>query len=464
MRSAEVEATELVLVLAPVGRDASVIGAILGDAGFACEICTDLADLTGRLDRASTAVVAEEALREPLQRARLLAWIQAQPPWSDFPFIMLTAKAEVSGSQHRNSFAALLSNVTLLERPLHAMTLSTAAAAALRARRRQRAAAEVLEDRERAAKALRESEARYRTLAETLPQLVWTALPDGRCDYLSRQWVEFAGVADTEQLDLRWLDRAIHPDDRERTLQHWTGAIEGRHEYDIEFRIRRRDGVFRWFKTRATPIRDEEGRIVHWFGTCTDIQDIVEARETLARGRVELEQLIESRTRERDRIFELSHDLFAIAGFDGYLKVVNPAWERLLGYSRDALPTRPFSDLIHPDDLVAATRLIAALRDGESTQRFEDRLIRADGSVVWIAWTAVPEGNAFYAVGRDVTADKESQFALIAANERLSGEIADRKRAEAALVQAQKMEAVGQLTGGIAHDFNDRDLRRIGNA
>jgi PAS domain S-box-containing protein len=146
---------------------------------------------------------------------------------------------------------------------------------------------------------LRESEQRYRTLAETLPQLVWTCRPDGRCDYLSKQWIEYTGVTEAEQLGFDWLDRVIHPEDRERTREHWLGAVAGRHPYDIEYRIRARDGSYRWFKTRGTPILGEDGAIAEWFGTCTDIEDIVQARETLSRSAEQLEQRVQAEVSAR---------------------------------------------------------------------------------------------------------------------------------------------------------------------
>jgi PAS domain S-box-containing protein len=130
------------------------------------------------------------------------------------------------------------------------------------------------DERDRAEAALRESETRWRSIAETLPNLVWTDLPDGQCDWLSSQWGTYTGIPVQELLGFNWLNRVIHPDDRERTLACWRAACEDRGDYDLEYRIRRHDGQYRWFKTRGVPLRDAAGTIVYWFGTCTDIEDI----------------------------------------------------------------------------------------------------------------------------------------------------------------------------------------------
>jgi PAS domain S-box-containing protein len=136
-------------------------------------------------------------------------------------------------------------------------------------------------DRRRAEEALRQSEQRWRTMAEALPNLVWTDLPDGQCDWLSSQWGKYTGIPETELLGLNWLEMVIHPDDRERTLKCWQDACADRGDYDLEYRIRRHDGQYRWFKTRGVPVRDDAGRIVYWFGTCTDIEDHKRAEEAL---------------------------------------------------------------------------------------------------------------------------------------------------------------------------------------
>jgi PAS domain S-box-containing protein len=153
------------------------------------------------------------------------------------------------------------------------------------------------QDAQDKADALEQSESRHRALVEKLPQLVWTSRPDGWCDYLSPQWVAYTGIPMEEQLGQQWFAQ-IHPDDRERTLAHWHGALAGEHPYDIEYRIRGADGSYRWFKTRGTPIGDANGTVTYWFGTSTDIQEIVEARDVLRGSQIELETRIHERTAE----------------------------------------------------------------------------------------------------------------------------------------------------------------------
>lgn len=122
----------------------------------------------------------------------------------------------------------------------------------------------------------------FRLLAESLPQLVWTCRGDGPCDYLSPQWVAYTGVPAERQLGYRWLDQ-VHPDDVARIRSEWSSALAERRIFDVEFRIRRHDGAYRWFKTRAVPQLDADGEVARWFGTNTDIQELRDSKAELAR-------------------------------------------------------------------------------------------------------------------------------------------------------------------------------------
>ncbi|HQT53431.1 MAG TPA: PAS domain S-box protein, partial [Phenylobacterium sp.] len=151
-------------------------------------------------------------------------------------------------------------------------------------------------DRKAAETQLRGGEARVRALVDSLPQLLWSARPDGDFDYLSPQWVNFTGVQAAAHTGEGWL-HAVHPDDRDDLRAAWSQAIQGGLPFDLEHRLRRHDGVWRWFTTRASAVREEDGSIRRWFGSSSDITEIVEARR-------HLEERVAERTRELEASLE----------------------------------------------------------------------------------------------------------------------------------------------------------------
>jgi hypothetical protein len=253
-----------------------------------------------------------------------------------------------------------------------------------------------------------------------------------------------------------WVQR-IHPEDREATERKFRDAVaSGVREYSVQYRIiRPNDGETRWISVKSTIERDENGSAIRLVGAHTDVTEQVLAEQALRQSELlyrkladqlaelnaTLAQRVEEKTRERDRIWNVSQDLLLVADRNGVWRTVNPAWTRTLGWSEAELLNRTSEWLEHPDDYGITRAKVRELGARETTVRFESRLRHKDGSYRWLSWTGVSDKNSNYAVARDVTAEK-------VAAERL-------KMTEEALLQSQKMEAVGQLTGGIAHDFNN---------
>src|SRR5271169_5382552 len=130
--------------------------------------------------------------------------------------------------------------------------------------------------------AARERELYFQTMAEAVPEIIWTADPDGMVDYFNRQCFDYTGLT-LEQLRGTGWERIIHPDDLNGCLSKWKNALRTGDPYDVEYRLRGKDGTFRWFLCRANPIRDPRGEIVKWFGTCTDIESQIQNQQILER-------------------------------------------------------------------------------------------------------------------------------------------------------------------------------------
>lgn len=131
--------------------------------------------------------------------------------------------------------------------------------------------------------------AEWREMVETLPHIVWITRPDGYHFYFNQQWLDFTGLTLAESMGDGW-NPPFHADDRPLASRTWAEATRTGQPYEIEYRLRRHDGVYRWMLGRALPLRDQYGEIVKWFGTCTDIEDLKVALDEAAHLRQELER------------------------------------------------------------------------------------------------------------------------------------------------------------------------------
>jgi PAS domain S-box-containing protein len=255
----------------------------------------------------------------------------------------------------------------------------------------------------------------------------------------------------------------VHEDDRDCVIRSIAQAVEGATPSGLlqQFRIVQ-SGREHWVEWRGQAVLENNAptRLV---GIMRDVTDEKRAEQAMLKRTASLEASVEERTQERDQIWNYSHDLLAIADLDGHLRTINPAWTELLGHSEDALLRLPLQNFVHPED--ADTFTMSEQVEGQmlAPRRFENRLRRTDGTYRWFSWTAVPFDRTFYAIGRDITEEKAAGIELAEANRLLREQIAERERAEKALQQLQRLEAVGQLTSGVAHDFNNLLTVILGN-
>ena len=160
-------------------------------------------------------------------------------------------------------------------------------------------------ERKHAEAALRESEERFRSLANSMPQLIWTARPDGTVDYYNQRYHEYWGIKRVEGVKWEWTP-ILHPDDFQSTVAAWQHSVATGEIYQIEHRVRMADDFYRWHLSRGIPMFDKKGRVTRWFGTATDIHDVKLAEEQL---KIYAERLAQSNRELEQFAFMASHDL-----------------------------------------------------------------------------------------------------------------------------------------------------------
>jgi PAS domain S-box-containing protein len=281
---------------------------------------------------------------------------------------------------------------------------------------------------------IKRSEAWLGKVLDTIPILTWTMLPDGSNEFLSKKWEEYTGLPLNESHGWAWQP-AFHPDDLSALVGKWRDMLAKGEPGEQEARLRRFDGVYRWFLIRASPLRDETGAIVRWYGTSTDIEDRKRAGEALVASEQNLRLTINTMP-----------VLAWSAQADGSVDFLNQRWLDYTGLSLVQAQGWGWAQAFHPDDLNRLKdywlSIIAAGQPGE----IEARLRRFDDSYRWFLFRASP---------------LRDQSGAIVKWYGTNTEIDGRKRAEeqlrstqADLERVMRAMTMGQLSASIAHEVN----------
>jgi diguanylate cyclase (GGDEF)-like protein/PAS domain S-box-containing protein len=218
-----------------------------------------------------------------------------------------------------------------------------------------------------------EANTRFAQLAEGLPQLVWTCSSSGHCDFLNRRWQEFTGRNIQSQLGHEWLAQ-VHAEDRVKIQEHWLNHSQTGQELLVNIRIRRHDGVYRWFDTRATPQRNSNNEVVRWLGSNTDITDIEITRQALVNSEMRFHAAFESAPLG-----------MALVDIDETLVQTNDEFEALLGFSKrpDEEQRLFLNQIIYPDDIQLKDQCFQELtRSSIRNRQFELRLMTKGGGII----------------------------------------------------------------------------------
>jgi PAS domain S-box-containing protein len=217
---------------------------------------------------------------------------------------------------------------------------------------------------------------------DAIPTLAWSARSDGSADFFNRRWLDYTGLSVEQARDWGWT-LALHPDDLKGLVDHWRSVLASREPGEIEARLRRFDGVYRWFLFRATPSFDSDGAVVKWFGTNTDIEDRKRAEDALRARELSLRQIVDT-----------------IPGFvctlnaAGEVELLNRQTLEYFGKTTEELKNWATSGVVHPDDL---PRAIDAWRHSIETGEpyvLELRQRRVDGVYRWFQSRALPARDA----------------------------------------------------------------------
>jgi PAS domain S-box-containing protein len=294
---------------------------------------------------------------------------------------------------------------------------------------------------------IKKSEDRLRLVIDTIPTLVWRARADGVPDFLNQPALDYTGLS-LDQAETGW-PRAFHPDDKKGMLQKWSAIRESGMPGELEARLRRFDGEYRWFLFRAEPLRDESGNIVKWYGSSTDIEDRKRAEEALRESEQRFRDYAETAS---DWFWETGPD-HKVSRVSDHLNAVGIPPSSLIGLARWDL-----ANDVEPEP--DKWRQHRTMHDAHQPFRdFVYRTVSRDGSPVYVRSSGKPLFDAggnflgYRGTGTDITATIRADHAEQALRE-----------AQAELARVTRVTTLGELTASIAHEVNQPLAAVIANA
>jgi PAS domain S-box-containing protein len=351
--------------------------------------------------------------------------------------------------------------------------------------------------RTQAERAMRESEQRFRLLADNAPVMIWMADARGKREYFNRMWMDYVGMDSPNAVSREWFEQ-VHEADRAGLLKLYDDALAGQGPNVFEYRLRRSDGFYRWLREHAVARVSADGTVLGYIGSAFDVTDVRDAQTAMRQINLGLESTVAERTRDLssanaqlkslvDRlqtanqqlaaaqdelsrkeeelrlILENMHDGVITIDGEGTIRGVNPAVTKIFGYPDKAMLGEKLLMLM-PEESHAPHRagMLLYAETGESnvlgrTVEFDG--LRPDGSRVPIDLSVnvyTVRGERFYTgIIRDITARKQAEAALRAHVERLTETNRKLEEAQNQLLQSEKMASIGQLAAGVAHEINN---------
>ncbi|MEO6568721.1 MAG: PAS domain S-box protein, partial [Opitutaceae bacterium] len=293
--------------------------------------------------------------------------------------------------------------------------------------------------------ALSESEERFRTMANSISQLAWIAQPDGFITWYNERWYDYTGTT-PEQME-GWGWQSVHdPEALPRVLVQWRESIATAEPFNMTFPLRGADGVFRLFLTRGMPLKDQQGRVLGWFGTNTDVDELKRAEEAAARLAA---------------IVEFSRDAIIGQNLEGKVTSWNGGAERMFGYSASEMLGQPITRIIPGENQEDEAKILNRINCGEYLESYEARRLCKDGKLIDVSVTISPiKDTAGHVVGaskvaRDITERKRAEQMKISLEEK---EVLLREIHHRVKNNLQVITSLIQLQSGYLRDPRDAEI------